>query len=160
MVTAARVREVLNYFPETGEFTWRVVTGPRAILGAIAGSRTQGYINISVDGRLYRAHRLAWLYVHNKWPRLGIDHINGNGLDNRLINLREATQAENTANARKKKTCKSGFKGVTAYRSKWVATVGKAGRKIHLGCFDTREQAHAAYCSAAKRLHGEFARSS
>ena len=156
-LTAARLRQVLSYSPETGLFHW-LKSEKRVKAGDLAGSYTQGYFNVQVDGVLYRAHRLAWLYVHGDWPTKGIDHVNGDGKDNRLANLREADQAQNSANSRRGINCKSGFKGVTAYRSRWVATIGKFGKKKHIGVFDTPEAAHAAYVTEAGKLHGEFAR--
>ena len=156
-LTAERLREVLSYIPESGIFYW-LKTEKRVKAGDVAGSYTQGYLNIQVDGVLYRAHRLAWLYVNGDWPEKGIDHINGVSTDNRIANLRDANQSQNTANSRRSINCKSGFKGVTAYRSRWVASIGKAGRKKHIGVFDTPEEAHAAYLSAATKIHGEFAR--
>jgi hypothetical protein len=157
-LTAERLSSILSYDPETGLFLWLESTSPRIRIGEQAGSKTQGYINIQVDGVLYRAHRLAWLHVYGEWPEKGIDHINGISSDNRIANLREASQSQNTANARRKVTCQSGFKGVTLYRNKWVATIGKGGKKKHLGCFDTPEAAHAAYSAAAIVTHGAFAR--
>jgi hypothetical protein len=157
-LTAARLRQVLSYSQETGLFHW-LKTERRVKAGDLAGSYTQGYFNVQVDGVLYRAHRLAWLYVHSDWPAKGIDHINGDGRDNRLVNLREADQSQNMANARRRAECKSGFKGVTAYRSRWVASIGRGGgRKQHIGVFDTPEAAHAAYVAEANTRHGEFAR--
>lgn len=157
-LTVDRVRQFLQYDPETGMFHWLASNSPRVKIGDQAGSVTQGYKNVQLDGALYRAHRLAWLHVYGEWPKRRIDHINGNGLDNRLCNLREASQSQNVANARRKITCKSGFKGVTAHGSRWVASIGRAGRKMHLGVFDTPELAHAAYMSEAERRYGEFAR--
>lgn len=156
-LTAARLREVISYDPETGLFYW-LKTERRVKAGDIAGSYTQGYFNIQIDGKLYRSHRLAWFYVNGIWPANGLDHMNGISTDNRIANLREANQSQNMANARRSRNCKSGFKGVTAYRSRWVATIGKFGRKKHIGVFDTPEEAHAAYLAAATNLHGEFAR--
>lgn len=158
MLTASRLRHVLSYDAESGIFRWKNPTGPRAQRGAVAGSRTQGYVNISVDGQLYRAHRLAWLYVHGDFPASNIDHVNGRADDNRICNLREANQSQNTANARRRSDCKSGFKGVTAYRGRWVASVRHNGVRVHLGVFGTPESAHAAYVAAAHSTHGEFAR--
>lgn len=158
MLTADRLRRLLSYDRDTGVFRWLLANSPRVHVGDRAGSLSQGYWNIQVDGVLYRAHRLAWLHVQGSWPIHGIDHINGDSQDNRFRNLRDADQAQNVANARRKVTCKSGFKGVTAYRSRWVATIGKAGRKTHLGVFDTPEAAHAAYLAEAQKRYGEYAR--
>lgn len=158
MLTQAELKAALHYEPATGTFWWRYAKSARVQAGQSAGSETQGYINIQVDGALYRAHRLAWLYVYGEWPSTGIDHINGNSLDNRLANLRLANQSQNTANGKLRSDCASGFKGVTKYRSRWVATIRVSGKKLHLGVFDTPEIAHEAYIVAAKKFHGQFAR--
>lgn len=89
-----------------------------------------------------------------------VDHINGDPLDNRRVNLRLATSAQNTANRSRHKNNKTGLKGVCFFRrdKKYVAHICVDGKRIHLGVFLTPEEAHAAYCEAAKELHGEFAR--
>lgn len=91
-----------------------------------------------------------------------VDHINGNGLDNRRENLRVATKTQNNRNKAKSRSNKSGYKGVWRDKGKvkerWQAGITANGKKIHLGRFDTREEAHEAYCKAAIELHGEFAR--
>lgn len=80
-LTAGRLRELLHYNPETGTFTWiaRSAHGSHIRIGAIAGSspNSNGYLQIRADGRTYKAHRLAWLYVNGEWPRADIDHKNG-----------------------------------------------------------------------------------
>ena len=157
-LTAEHLREVLSYDPSTGVFTWRKAR-PKVRAGMVAGGDCRGYTVIRIDLVLYQAHRLAWLYVHGRWPKELIDHINGNPSDNRLCNLPEATQSQNMGNARLRKKSKSGFKGVRSSCSKWIAYLG--GHKYkHLGTFDTPEEAHAAYLAAAQERHGEFARSS
>lgn len=155
-----KLQEMLNYDPQTGIFVWRVDRG-KARKGAPAGRRNDcGYIIIRINGRGYRAHRLAWLWTDGNWPSSDLDHINGNRSDNRVANLREATRAQNNMNARLRGDNKTGFKGVffNKQNRRWQARVTKDGRQIHAGCFDTAEQAHAAYYEAAKLHFGEYAR--
>ena len=99
MLTAEFVRTLFDYNSETGVFTRRVSRG-KSPAGSIAGScGSDGYIRIGIDGRSYRAHRLAWLYVNGFWPTSQIDHVNCIRTDNRASNLREATHGENQTNA-------------------------------------------------------------
>jgi len=159
-LTAERLRELLSYDPDTGLFHWRRQKG-RASAGDKAGrfSFTHGYIDIGIDGCLYRAHRLAWLYIYGKWPT-EMDHINGVRNDNRLVNLRQCTVSENRSNRGASPRNTSGFKGVSkrANDGKWIAQIKKNGKVTWLGSFDDPAEAHAAYCKAAKVIHGEFAR--
>jgi hypothetical protein len=156
-LTLERLKDVLSYDPETGLFYWRYGR-PKVKAGAVAGGKMlNGYIAIRIDLVLYRAHRLAWLYVHEKWPAEHIDHINRDVGDNRISNLREATRSQNMANAKRKTNSRSGFKGVIAEGSKWRAYLG-GYRTKYLGLFDTPEEAHAVYLAAATARHGEFAR--
>lgn len=103
--------------------------------------------------RLHRVLLNAPLGVH-------VDHINGDGLDNRRVNLRLATNAENGRNQRRHANNACGFKGVYWHKrgKKWAASIGFNGQNKHLGLFNKPESAHAAYCEAAALLHGEFAR--
>lgn len=158
MLTAERLKELLVYSEETGSFLWRGAHSRRVKAGDIAGSVSpKGYIVIGVDKKTYRAHRLAWLYVHGRWPLNDIDHINCIKADNRIVNLREITNAENQQNIKSaissNKT--SGFLGVSrsANRKKWRATIAINGQDIHLGYFDTPEKASDAYVSAKRKLH-------
>lgn len=161
-LTADRVREVLNYDPATGVFTWRVNKG-RIKAGSKAGYRmTSGYWSIGVDDRKHLAHRLAWLWTHGRWPKAEIDHANGNRADNRIQNLREASKSQNMQNMGPPKDNTSGFKGVcwAKLRSKWMSRIQINSRYIFLGYHDTPEAAHEAYCEAARKHFGEFARTS
>jgi len=93
-------------------------------------------------------------------PKGGIDHVNGRKYDNRLVNLREATRQQNAANSKKRKHNTSGFKGVywIERTRRWRASIHKDRKHIHIGYFDKPEEAHAAYCKAAQRHFGKFAR--
>lgn len=156
MLTAERLREALHYDHETGVFTWRSRTSNRVKIGDIAGAiDLNGYRLIGVDGRLYKAHRLAWLYVYGRWPVKQIDHINGVRDDNRFANLREATSGENHQNITRRSDNTSGFIGVTWHRQnmKWMAQIRVDGRYHYLGCFNTSEEANAAYLKAKADLH-------
>ena len=167
VIDISALRDDLAYDPETGVFTWRhgVVTGNGAFRlkpGQVAGTNTGDglYRQFKWRGHLYRAHRLAWLYVHGEWPVGEIDHINRDGRDNRIANLRLATRAQNLGNTRRRTTNQSGFKGVTwsAHAKRWSAWIATGGNTRHLGYFDTPEAAHQAYANAAKTAFGEFAR--
>lgn len=165
-LTATRLREVLDYCPETGGFVWKITRSFKAVAGAVAGSeyKATGYLRIQIDGTSYLAHRLAWLHHYGKWPLLDIDHINGEKTDNRIANLREATASQNGQNRRHSQSNnQSGKLGVHFDDSsgRWRAVIAKDGRIYRLGYFGSREDAHAAYLAAKRELHefGEIARS-
>lgn len=156
---------LLSYEPETGLFRWMVVrqtTGRKIQPGEIAGTPNYGYVAIKALGRLWRAHRLAWLFMTGELPPKGqeIDHINGNRADNRWANLRCVAKAQNMWNAKRPVTNVSGVKGVSwvAERGQWLARITVNGRKIHLGQFDDKERAIAARKQGERQYHGEFAR--
>lgn len=157
-LTSDRLKHLLAYDPSTGVFIWNVASG-KARKGSRAGSLTpRGYRMIRFDGKAYQAHRLAWFYMNDAWPKKDIDHINGEPDDNTWTNLREATCSENCANRKKTRFNKSGFKGVTKYYHKWDARICVNGVKYYLGLFDTAEEAHAAYMVAARKHFGDYAR--
>jgi hypothetical protein len=163
LVTAERLRALLDYDPDTGRFHWRMRRGGAAAKGAEAGHRTaQGYRLIGIDGTNYLAHRLAWLHVHGAHPPDEIDHINGDPTDDRIANLRPCSRTENARNVRGGRS--SRFKGV--YRRlynggktiRWVAHIRIDGKNRYLGTYPTDEEAFAAYKAAALEHYGEFAR--
>ena len=131
MLTQEQVKELFDYDPETGDLVWRVKRGTHGVAGKIAGGldHHHGYFRIRIDGKLYRTHRIIWLYVYGAWPVNDIDHVNGLRHDNRICNLREATRAENMQNQRNPRVDnKSSYLGVSrkmggANSSKWQETL-------------------------------------
>jgi HNH endonuclease/AP2 domain len=119
-----------------------------------------GYKQTHCLGTNMLVHRIIWAMYHGRWPEATIDHINGNRLDCRIGNLREASQSQNSFNTKMRSTNKSGFKGVCflAKLKKWGAFIHLNYRTIWLGAHDTAEQAHEAYCAKLRELAGEFGR--
>ena len=139
MITQKRLKEVLAYNPDSGFFIWGKKTARSTEIGSIAGSiNNRGYIRIQIDGELYSAHRLAWLFITGDHPECEIDHINHDCLDNRFSNLREVTHSENGKNRSKSRDNKSGFNGVSWNKreKKWKAQVRINKKSIHLGTFE------------------------
>lgn len=155
-ITQAKLKELLSYDPETGDFTWLV---GRKMAGKKAGSpHNQGYFTIRISRKLYLSHRLAWLYVYGAFPKIDLDHINGVKSDTRIDNLRECSESQNQWNSRKPKNNISGFKGVCWNKraGKWHAQIMINLNKKHLGYFLTAESAYEAYQDYAATAHGEF----
>lgn len=157
-LTQEEALRLLEYEPESGVLRFRVGrSNVRA--GAVAGSvNAHGYRQLKVANKDYLAHRVIWLMVHGRWPADQIDHIDGDRLNNRLDNLREATHAENGRNLRMRATNTSGVTGVYwSKRSKrWVAQIRDGGRQRYIGQFCDMDAAIAARRAAEKVLFGEF----
>lgn len=153
-LTADRLRELLNYDPETGVFTWRV-SRKKCRVGAIAGCLSNGYIAVMLEGRYYRCHRLAWLHFYGVWPSREIDHANRVRSDNRIANLREVSSSQNKQNTPRQKNNTSGFRGVGWHKriKRFQAQIWVRGKITHLGYFDDPEQGDQAYLCAKRRLH-------
>jgi hypothetical protein len=157
MITQQKLQEKFDY--KNGQLIWKVNQGPNKLTGKIAGAlNDQGYINIKVDGKLYKGHRLIWIYHSGDIPyKMEIDHINGVRHDNRIENLRLATHGQNQQNCTMQANNTSGAKGVNKEKNKWRARIMVENVAVHLGLFDTVEEASEAYKQAAIELHGEFA---
>lgn len=145
-LTADRIRELLDYNPETGAFVWRVRRG-RILAGSAAGRiDSRGYVGINIELRKYAAHRLAWLHYYGEWPLLNIDHINRNKTDNRIANLRDVTHSENALN---RHFPKRGPRATASYATlhkktgKWQSHILIDGKYTYCGLFATKEEARA-----------------
>lgn len=171
------LRQLLRYEPETGKLFWKE-RGPewfsdeqgrqrnaQSIFNSLYAGREAftnvaptGYKNGGIFRKTYLAHRVIWAIYHGAWPADQIDHINGLRTDNRIINLRAATSAENAKNARSSRA--SGLRGASKHSqcNRWTAQINHNGKHIYIGLFATEIEAHAAYVEYAKRLHGDFAR--
>jgi len=158
-LTHERLKKLLSYNPETGEWTrLKSVKGQKA--GTKVGCIAHGYEQICVDNKQYYAHRLAWFYVYGVWPDDQIDHRNVNRASNALENLRQANNAQNVKNRPAPRTNTSGVKGVywNKNASKWMAAITANGKRMYLGLFTDINEAAAVYAKAAELYHGEFAR--
>ena len=152
-ITAERLKELLHYEPETGIFTWKVRTANQVKVGDVAGCPDgRGYLLIQLQSRLYRAHRLAWLYVYGEWPKDQIDHINRIRSDNRIANLRDVSHKQNNQNKSKPSNNTSGHPGVVWHKriSKWQVKIKHNYKYIHLGYYTNIEDAIAARKAAEK----------
>lgn len=157
MIEHSQLLKLVDYDPLTGVFTRKVTTSPQAIAGQVAGNLTRGYIELSVNGQVYRGHPLAWFYVHGEWPSGRLDHKDLNKANNAISNLRLATSSQNGGNCRARKTNTSGFKGVVTHGKRFKSAVMVDRKRIHLGVFNTPEEAAEAYDAAAVKYFGEFA---
>lgn len=155
MLTQERIQHLFTYDHKNGLLI-RNFTRGHALVGTSSSAKDKdGYGVIGIDGKLYRTHRVVWLYVHGNFPNGYLDHINRNKADNRIENLREVSKAQNRENIDKAKSNQSGFKGVWLHKQtkKWCASIGYKGKNIHLGSFSSIEEAYNAYKQAAHLYH-------
>ena len=149
-----RLRQVLRYEPETGNFYWIHRDTIKKKLGTNASIiRSHGYLNICIDSTYYYTHRLAWFYVYGEWPKV-IDHIDGDKTNNRIENLRSVSQKCNVENVLKtRKHNKSGILGAVKSKYGFYARLTSQGKQIYLGHYKTAEEAHNVYLKAKRQLH-------
>lgn len=150
------LRARIHYDPATGGFTARVRLAQRVAAGQSVGSiNPRGYVVLSIGGKQYLGHRVAWFIHHGVWPGMEIDHINGVRHDNRIANLREAhPDTEQPQNKRRYSNNRSGFPGVIQRGKNSFRAYIQAQRVYHhLGTFSTAERAYEAYLDAKRRLH-------
>jgi hypothetical protein len=168
MVDVDTLRAVLTYEGETGKLywterppsmfpnTWDAQRWNRRYAGkeAFTYKASDGYMRGAIFDRRMLAHRVVWAMHHGYWPADMIDHINGVKDDNRISNLREATRSENKRNSK----AEGLFKGVRFEHKKWRARIFVNNKRVHLGLFESAEDAAKAYDAAALKHYGPFAR--
>lgn len=164
--TPDELRQLLDYDPEAGVLVWRErplemfrrrgdwKRWNTCFAGRTAGARGgYGYIAFQVFGQHFLAHRVAWAIAHGAWPEGDIDHINGDGTDNRIVNLRSVSHAVNLRNMRRPSHNTSGVVGVYQHpNGKFRALIGSKKNRVHLGYFDAIEDAIAARKTAEARM--------
>ena len=151
-LTQERLKEMLHYDPDTGVFSWLKKPAKKIVVGSRAGiaRHARGYRSVGLFGERHQEHRLAFLYMTGMWPDDGVDHINGIAGDNRMCNLRLCTHAENHQNRPATDTTGTAW---SACSRRWAARIKVQGVTIHIGMFDSRQEAHQAYLAAKARLH-------
>lgn len=157
ILTAERVKELLDYDPNTGNFYRKTTITNGINIRNVAGCLIKkGYIQIGIDRQQYLAHRLAWLVETGSFPNGQIDHINCIKTDNRIANLRCVSNSVNQQNKNKaSKNSSSGFLGVSwmTKAKKWRSQIQVNKKVIYLGLFEDKEKAHNAYVQAKRFLH-------
>ncbi len=157
MITQSELKKILRYDSESGIFTWIGCNKHHSEKNStIAGCEASGYIKIKIDGKKYSAHRLAWLYVYGEPPNKVIDHIDGDGLNNRIDNLRDCTMQQNNMNHRKKINNSGLPCGVRKTDSGYQARIGHLNQQHVLGTFSTVDEAEEAYLNKKRELFGEY----
>lgn len=153
-----KLREIVSYDPVYGGLVWNIRTR-KTWPGMRAGSRSHGgYHKFGYRGKNYYVHRAVWALHHGEWPTRRIDHRDREPSNNRIRNLRQATQSQNSINATSRTTNRSGFKGVSWHKGtrKWRACIVRDGKQMHLGLFECKVDAAHAYDTAAREMFGSF----
>lgn len=162
--------ELLSYDPSSGKFTWLyrpIETFADSNHGKIWNSRfagklvpgsinTKGYLQFAIHGKRMLYHRIVWFYVHGNWPKNQIDHIDGDKVNNKIGNLREATNSQNQQNLRMHK--KYGINTLlgASYHKRdktFHARITINGKLFYLGRFATELDAHNRYVEEKRKIH-------
>lgn len=154
-ITQDELKRLFSYNRNTGILRNRIQRGSSRKGHAVGINSDRGRLVLKIHRKTYQVHRLIWMYVYGHWPKHGIDHIDGNPSNNRLANLRDVPAAHNAQNRHgPQANSKSGVLGVVVTRhGRWRAQVQFKGVSYHVGCYTTKEEAHAAYLKAKRAIH-------
>jgi hypothetical protein len=163
MITKLDLDNLFDVYPNEGKFVWKNASkyhqdmnGKEA--GFCQANRKKQYWVIKINNIPYKRGRLMYFYVNGKFPSPCVDHINGNSLDDRIENLRQATVIENAWNHKKRKRSVNLPMGIRSMANgKFQARIGYKSKQIHLGVFETVDEAKKVYELKRKELYGEFA---
>lgn len=164
-ISVSELRALIEYYPESGSLRWKargLAWFDTRYAGKLCGAIKKGYVQVAIkiDGkcRFFGGHRVAWALFYGQWPDGIIDHIDGNGMNNSIQNLRCSSYSQNSCN-RRDVVGSIKYRGVYYIKrlDKYGATIKFEGKRNWLGCFKTPQQAAMEYDAAAKKLHGQFA---
>lgn len=156
-LTHERLKSLYWYDPVVGTFLLKAkIPHDKRKIGDFLKANNNGYLTVLIDGLNYPLHTLAWFYMKKEWPLELIDHIDRNPLNNSILNLRQATNKQNQANKRINRLSSFGLKGVASSGKRYRSRIRIDGHKVHIGTFDSPEEAHAAYVEKEKEVFGEF----
>ena len=166
MITYEVAKALFDYNPSTGSLTWKFSSGKNVKKGKEVGTNdttpksNTKYRKTSIFGDRYKVHRIIWLMQTGDWPKGEVDHIDGDGLNNKWSNLRDVTHSQNLMNAAVRSDSTSGYKGVSYDRSRdrWYAYINLDGKRKMLGRYKTKQEAVDARLKAEQQFFGEFAR--
>lgn len=161
LISYEQLDKLLEYNEDTGLIKWKEKTGARCKNGWFAGTVSKGddgydCLTIKLNRINYRVSRIVWYLKTREWPTDEIDHKNRNSFDNKWHNLREATSLQNNFNKKVLNNNKLGIKGVNRRHGRYVAQITIYGTKVHLGLYNTAQEAGWAYEFVAKALHECF----
>lgn len=162
MISLDRLKTLLDYDKQTGQFTWLKQTSSRVTVGASPDRKDpDGYLVVMLDGKNYRQHRLAWFYVNGFWPKKQIDHVNGLRHDNCIVNLRQCDEQDNNRNRGLSRNNTSGISGVSFQQGRWCVRIRTdKTTRMFFGYYDDLELAELVAAVARDKYHGEFAKHS
>ena len=157
-LTVDLLNELFEYGKETGKLYWKVARQRGNVGDEVGCDNGRGYLVTRINNKNYRLHRVIFL-MHKGYLPKTLDHVNGDRADNRIENLRAVTRSQNQHNRKLNKNNTSGYKGVSfnARLKLWKASICLEGKRIHLGCYKTPEEADEVVRKAREELHGAFA---
>lgn len=149
----ADLRRRIRVDPATGKLYWLRHRRSDYAGREVGTLHHSGYVQVSLDKQLYQAHHLVWALVHGEYPKVRLDHRDGDRSNNHPDNLRAATGSENNQNQPARRGNTSGWLGASRFRDRWQAQIKHRGKITSLGLHNCPTAAHFAYLRAKRTLH-------